>query len=108
MAHGISQARGQIRAASVSLHHSHINVWDLSYVFGLHHSSWQCQILDPLRKTRDQTHIFMDTSWFLNQLSHNGSSRLKIFLSLGDPIMECKLWEKNLYKKCINILAEGN
>ena len=28
----------------------------------LHHSSWQCQTLNPLRKARDWTHILMDTS----------------------------------------------
>ena len=26
-------------------------------------SSWQCQILNPLSKTRDRTLILMDTSW---------------------------------------------
>jgi len=33
-----------------------------SCVFDLHHSSWQCWILNPLSKARDQTHILMDTS----------------------------------------------
>ena len=37
MAHGDFQARGQIRAVSACLYHS----------------SWQCQILNPLRKARD-------------------------------------------------------
>ena len=32
---------------------------DPSHVCGLHHSSRQCQILNPLRKARDQTHNFM-------------------------------------------------
>ena len=30
----------------------------------------QCWILNPLSETRDQTHIFMDTSRELNLLSH--------------------------------------
>ena len=30
-----------------------------SYVCDLHHSSWQCQILNPLSKARDQTHNLM-------------------------------------------------
>ena len=39
VAYGVSQARGRIRAAAT----------------GLHHSSLQCQILNPLSKARDQT-----------------------------------------------------
>ena len=35
---------------------------DPSHICNLHHSSWQCQILDPLSKARDLTHILMDTS----------------------------------------------
>ena len=38
-------------------------VLDPSCIFDLHHSSWQCQILNPLSETRDGTHILMDTSW---------------------------------------------
>ena len=35
---------------------------DLSCIGDLHHSSWQLQIPNPLSKTRDQTHILVDTS----------------------------------------------
>ena len=35
---------------------------DLSWVCNLHQSSWQSQILNPLSKARDQTHVLMDTS----------------------------------------------
>ena len=46
MAYGGSQARGPIGAAAA----------------GLHHSSQQRQILNPLSKARDRTRILMDTS----------------------------------------------
>ena len=36
---------------------------DPSHVFNLHHSPWQCWILNPLSETRDQTHILMDPRW---------------------------------------------
>ena len=37
--------------------------WNLSHVCDLHHSSQKHQILNPLRETRDQTHVLMDASW---------------------------------------------
>ena len=36
---------------------------DPSCICDLHHSSWQCQILNPLNRSRDRTRILMDTSW---------------------------------------------
>ena len=36
---------------------------DLSHVCDLYHSSQQCQILNPLSKARDWTHVLADTSW---------------------------------------------
>ena len=36
---------------------------DPSCVCNLHCSSQQCQILNPLTRARDRTHILMDTSW---------------------------------------------
>ena len=35
---------------------------DPSRVCNIHPSSWQCQILNPLREARDQTHVLMDPS----------------------------------------------
>ena len=40
-------------------------------------SLWQYQILNPLNKVRDRTHILMDISQVLNLLSHNGNSQDK-------------------------------
>ena len=39
-----------------------IATWDLSHACNLHHSSRQLQILNPLSKARDRTHILIDTS----------------------------------------------
>ena len=47
IAHGSSQARGRIRDAAASLHHS----------------SWQHWILNPPSEARDRTLILMDPSW---------------------------------------------
>ena len=47
---------------------------DSSRIYDLHHSLQQHWVLNPLSKARDQTHILMDTSQFLNLLSHNGNS----------------------------------
>ena len=40
-----------------------IATWDPSHVCDLHHSSWQCRILNPLSKARNWTCVLMDTSW---------------------------------------------
>ena len=76
MAYGSSQARGWIRAAAATA----TAMQDLSRVWDLHHSSRQHQILDPLSKTRDRTHILMDISRALFLLSHNGNSSGKILI----------------------------
>ena len=36
---------------------------DPSYLCDLHHSSWQHRILNTVSRARDQTCIFIDTSW---------------------------------------------
>ena len=65
--------QGSNQSCSCWLHHSHSNVGQ-SHIFHLHHSSWQCQILNPLSGARDRTCILMDTSQVLNPLCHNGNS----------------------------------
>ena len=55
---------------------------DLSLVFDLHHSLWQCQILNPLSEDTDQSHIFKDTGQVLNSLSHSGNPQENLLLSL--------------------------
>jgi len=55
-----------------------------SHIYNLHHSSGQCQTLNPWRKARDQTHILMDTSRVPNLLSHNGNSKGRSFKWMPD------------------------
>ena len=50
----------------------------LSHSCDLHHSLWQCWILNPLIEGKDQAHILMNTSWVLNLMSHNGNSFLHL------------------------------
>ena len=73
-----------------------MTTWDPSCTCDLHHSSRQCQILNPLSKARDWTHILMDTSqvgWLL--LSHSGNSEIFFFkVSLEQPlVMSPQLWQ---------------
>ena len=51
---------------------------DPSLVCDLHRSLWQRQILNPLSKARDRTHIFTDTSQVLNLLSYDRNSEKQI------------------------------
>ena len=56
-AHGRSQARGLIGA--VAAYTTTTATQDPSRICDSHHSSRQCQILNPLSKARDQTHNLM-------------------------------------------------
>ena len=58
VAYGSSQARGWIRAAAAA-YATVKAIQDASHICDLHHSSEQCQILNPLSKVRDWTHILM-------------------------------------------------
>ena len=89
VAYGSSQARGHIGAAAASLCHSYNNARSKPCQI-LHHSSWQCQIFNPLSEARDQTCILMGTSRVCNPPSATmGTPRLLFslmevyFLSLG-------------------------
>ena len=48
----------------------------LSHVCELHHSSWQCQILNPLSKARDWTHVLMDTGQIHFQWAMMGTPKI--------------------------------
>ena len=61
--------------------------WDPSYVFELQHShsSQQRQIPDSLSKAKGGIRILMDTSWFLNPLSHSRNSLSACKLDVFPP-----------------------
>ena len=54
--------------------------WDLSNVCNLHHSSWQCRMLNPLSEARDQTHVLMGSGSLTSE--PHGSS-----YTVGTPIL---------------------
>ena len=54
---------------------------DLSRVCELHHSSWQGQILNPLSKARNRTHVLMAARQVRQPLSHDGNTSVYILLS---------------------------
>ena len=47
---------------------------NLSHVCNLHHTSWQCQILNPLNEARDRTRNLMSDSFLL---LHNRNSNFE-------------------------------
>ena len=51
-----------MEAAAASLYHGTATP-DPSHLCNLHHSSWQCWILNPLSKAKDWNCILMDTTW---------------------------------------------
>ena len=87
IAHGGSQARGLIRATAASLTTATVT-HDLNHVWDLHRSSLQCQILNPLRETRDQTHNHIVPSQIHFHRTTTGTQTftvLKPFFSILGP-----------------------
>ena len=92
-------ARGQIRAATASLHHSHLTP-NPSCICDLHHSSWQCEILNPLSEARDWTGILMDTGRVYYHRATMGIPQFWIFIQNWIFIFSlCFKHEKNLLGK---------
>ena len=50
--------------------------WDPSCICDLHHSSWQCWILNPLSEARDQTQILRNSSQTHYNWAMTGTARL--------------------------------
>ena len=68
-------------------------MWNSSCDCDLHHSSWQCQILNPLSKARDRTLILTDTSLVVNPVSRKRN------ISLPFPIISYNLHKTYNYVK---------
>ena len=62
-------------------------MWDPSHVCDLHHSSWQCQVLNPLREARNWTLVLMVTMWVSQLPSHRGNALLS---PLFNPFLSFK------------------
>ena len=75
-------------------------------------SSWQVQILNPLSKARDWTHILMDTSQVHNSLSHSRNSCLVltvdrflgVMLGLFIVIYHLKIIIFIFFVRCVYVL----
>ena len=75
LAHGSSQARGQIGAIAAGLYHSHSNSRSMPHLQPAPQSP-QCQILNPLSKAKDQTCVLMDTGQIHFHWATTGTSPL--------------------------------
>ena len=80
-----SQARGSIRAAAASVHHSHRHARSELHLQPTPQPQ-QCWILHPLSEARDQTHILMDTSPVHNPLSHHWNSESQLLDVSGSNV----------------------
>ena len=112
-AFGSSQARGQIGAAAASPHHwgcadaSPCN-WGSELHLWLHHSSQQCQILDPLKEARDQTHMLMDTSRVCYHWTTTGTPKNTFYCLFWFLLwLMCYLGVCYLLSKCTRILLSS-
>ena len=82
-AYGGSQARGRIRTVATGLHHSHSNARSWPHLRP-HHSSQQCQILNPLSEVRGRTHNLTVPSRICFCCATTGTSKvlsIHLFLS---------------------------
>ena len=91
--YGSFQARGQTEPQPPAYTTATAKL-DPSHICDLCHRLWQFWILNPLSKARDRTCIFVDTSWFLNLVSHKGNSNISFifdhfltFLFLGSSFI---------------------
>ena len=72
---------------------------DLNQVCDLHYNSWQCQILNPLGRARDRTHILWILVRFV-MLSHSGTPGNLIFEL--DASYISSLSKMHIYRICMH------
>ena len=84
VAYGNSWARGLIGAAAEG-YTTATAMPELSHICDLHHSSWQCQILNPLSEARDWTCILMDAMLGSQTAKPQWEILLGIFLRSFSP-----------------------
>ena len=60
---------------------------DPTYIFDLHHSSWQHQMLNPLGEARDRTCILMDASRFRYHGTASGTLHALLLIRGGGTVM---------------------
>ena len=79
--YGSSQARCRIGVVAADFCHRHSATAspNPSLIWNLHHSLWLCQILNPLSKARDWTHIFVDTSQVHKCWATSGTPECSVF-----------------------------
>ena len=58
MAYGVSRLRVESEPQLLA-YTTATAMQDLRHIYDLHHSSWECQILNPLIEARDRTRDFM-------------------------------------------------
>ena len=80
----------------------------------LHHSSWQCRILNPLSEARDWTCILMVTSWVCYHWTTNGNSNLGFLAKLSswhlvkkDIAPKAEIYFKTKGKGTLDFCAEA-
>ena len=76
-----SQARGKLEL-HLPTYATATATWNLNHICDLHHISQQHQIPDPLSKSRDWTHILMDTSQIHFHCTTTGNPWFYIFILL--------------------------
>ena len=109
MAYGGSQARGcwiRIQLPTYTIAEA---TRDLSCICNLHHSSWQCCILNALSEARDRACIFTDTSQVRFSWAMRGTP--ESFLNLSFLLSSCLCFlyvlvlMEQTYNSCLFILV---